>query len=955
MLENTFAAVLNMSITASIAAVLIIFFRWIFGRRLPKIFNYALWAIVLLRLIIPFSISSMFSVFNVIPAPQTNITQRQHYYDTERSIPYRINHGNNSVEITAGDALSNNINSSLPSPAPEASVDPLQVLAIAASWIWLVGAAGLLLFSMFTYFHTRNKLKIAVLYKCDSLISHCSQKIKLKKKIQIYISDRIQTPIVCGLIQPRIILPSVFEQDLREAEIRHIITHELVHIKRFDYLIKPLSVLALCVHWFNPVIWMSFILSQKDMEMSCDEKVISVFDHDIRKEYATSLIRLAVKQNGILNCGLLAFGESNIKSRIKGIMSFKKHGFRLGTAAVVFLAAIGVMLLTNGQFDGPIVNNEQRSVVPNILEVTKTVSDYKHGHIVEVEGRFKSSDNELYLTFLANDVKGGGQLEEGIRKADEIKPLEDGWFSFRHKLIETTGEVTYTKNLTIIFHLKRDDKNDKGLLTVAAKQPSGPLPEPEDESGDTNNDQKDSKGGGERIMSRRVRVQGIITELDMTDDNDIVNSVTLKGTKRIPSPGSPVDYDFTDKIIHIVFDEKIEEAEMFKDKFKEGAEIVVTFAQYAVPANGKNPSKTILGAYLSEIYYVENGKYYDVQGKAAELIPLSGTGQASVEKRELWTKDGWTYYLEQVSRGGTIPMDNYVGRLSRQNNGGTIEALDELVKYENESAVIFPAGDRIVFIGFAGTEVMDFKTNTIVSIKQDGSDRKTYNPKFNVARQLCYDNGYLYYEGWTNALAFPRPVCRINTDLSEDIKMADIDGAFITVKNGYAYYLNGSIYRLKLDWTSKPEIWDKADLGKNVVSVQKIADDELEVYYNGNDEPYILRLSEDKKEAFSTVLEYFDAFAEADYKRMSGLSTEWHNKNLIHNGDVWGMKWARAKEIKLVANPTTSTKSTLVYGVSVDMETVKNSAQYPSTETFFYVVLTKGQDGVWRVDKYTTG
>jgi beta-lactamase regulating signal transducer with metallopeptidase domain len=99
----------------------------------------------------------------------------------------------------------------------------------------------------------------------------------------------------------------------------------------------------------------SFILSQKDMEMSCDEKVISVFGHDIRNEYATSLIRLAVKQNRILNCGLLAFGESNIKSRIKGIMNFKKPGFWLGTVAIVFLIALGAMLLTNGQFDDPML------------------------------------------------------------------------------------------------------------------------------------------------------------------------------------------------------------------------------------------------------------------------------------------------------------------------------------------------------------------------------------------------------------------------------------------------------------------------------------------------------------------------------------------------------------------------------------------------------------------------
>jgi hypothetical protein len=213
------------------------------------------------------------------------------------------------------------------------------------------------------YIHARNKLKTSVLYRCDFLLCQCSQRVKLKRKIRVYTSDWVQTPIVCGLIQPGIILPAIFERDLSESEINHIIIHELIHIKRFDYLIKPSSVLALCIHWFNPIIWLGFILSQKDMEMSCDEKVISVLGHDIRNEYATSLIRLAVKQNRMLDCGLLAFDENNIKSRIKRIMNFKKPGFWMVTVSIVLLIALGVILLTNGsgQFDGSIVNKDKTS------------------------------------------------------------------------------------------------------------------------------------------------------------------------------------------------------------------------------------------------------------------------------------------------------------------------------------------------------------------------------------------------------------------------------------------------------------------------------------------------------------------------------------------------------------------------------------------------------------------
>ena len=842
MLGNAFTTTLNMNITGSVATALIVFFRCTFGKKLPGIFNYALWVIVLLRLLIPFSLPSMLSIFNIIPVPETIMTQSSQYHETNNNIPYSTDYGSISQEKTISDVLKNNINGSFPVAAPEASVGPMQVLIFVTSWIWLAGAVGLFSFSIFAYFRALRRLKEAVLYKHNDLISQCSRKLKLNREVQIYISDRVNTPVVCGLIKARIILPLDLTQSCSELELKHIITHELVHIKRFDHILKPLSMLALCVHWFNPIIWLGFILSQKDMEMSCDEKVMSVFDNDIRSEYAASLIKLATKQNALLNGGLLAFGESNIKSRIKGIMSFRKPRVWIGAAAIVIFIAVGVVLLTNQQLSGPgpIVIDELRTVIPDALEVTETISDHINGqHIVQVEGRFKSSDKELYLTFNANDVEGGGQLEDGIRKADEIKPLDDGWFSFRHKLIETTGDVTYTKNVTIIFHLKRDGKNNKGLLTVPAKQPPGIPAEPKDESGDTNNDDRNMKGG--EIISREDRVQGIITELDMTDDNDILKSITLKGTRRIILPNNPIQYDFADKTFHIVFDEKIAEAGNLKDKLKKGAEIVVTFAQYAIPPNGKNPGKTILGAYLSKIYYVENGKYYDIQGKEVDLLPSSDANLASIIKGQLWTKDGWTYYLEQIPRGGAIPLNNYVGRLCRQNSGGTIEILDELVSYRKDSTVIFPAGDRIVFIGFAGTDIMDFKTSTIISIKEDGNDRRTYNTKFNVARQLCYDNGYLYYEGWTNDRAFPRPVCRIDVDLNKNMKIADIDGSLIAVHDGYAYYLNDNIYRLKLDWTSQPEIWDKADIGKDVISVQKNADNEYEVLSEKNI-PYVLKV-----------------------------------------------------------------------------------------------------------------
>lgn len=403
MLENVFAAVLNMSVAASVAAVLIILFRWIFGNRLPKILSYALWAIVLLRLLFPFSLQSVFSIFNALPVNDTITVESMQVHETVGSLPAGVENERIPPEAS-GAATVMDIGGALPSPRPEAPVDPGRTFMLIASVIWLAGAAGLLSLNLFAYLRMTLRLNDAVLFKHDDLISWCGRLLKLRRRVHIYTSDKVHTPVVCGLLKARIILPLDIAQGLCEQELRHIITHELVHIKRFDYLLKPLSMLALSVHWFNPLVWLSFVLSQKDMEMSCDEKVMSVFNSDIRAEYAESLIKLAARRNIMANGGLLAFGERNIKSRIKGIMRFKKPGFLAGAAAVILLLAAGMVLLTNGQSaaDGKDGKNGTNPDMPGINE--------------------KLNSNERFAIYL---VKNAAYTKDAIEMGlDRIK-LED--------------------------------------------------------------------------------------------------------------------------------------------------------------------------------------------------------------------------------------------------------------------------------------------------------------------------------------------------------------------------------------------------------------------------------------------------------------------------------------------------------------------------------------------------
>lgn len=365
MLERIFEVVLNMSITASVAAVLIMFFRLLLGNRLPKIFSYALWAIVLLRLLLPFNLPSKVSLFNAIRIPDSIVAQNDKNQEAmDNTIPVAVNKGTLQKNTAAAD-----LNSSLPVKATENPIELKPELIIVA--LWLLGAVGLLLFSTIAYIRASKRLKDAVLYKNDKLLNNLCAKLKLGKKVRIYTSDRINSPIVYGLARASVILPLNLSQSLNESELTHILAHELVHIKRSDHIMKPLSVLALCIHWFNPLVWISFALSQKDMEIACDEKVMSSFDNDIRSEYAGSLIKLASRQNLLLNGGVLAFGESNIKRRVKSIMNYKKPQFWIVSIAIAILAVFSIVLLTNGQ---------SNTTVKNIT----SVKDTKHKQISDL-------------------------------------------------------------------------------------------------------------------------------------------------------------------------------------------------------------------------------------------------------------------------------------------------------------------------------------------------------------------------------------------------------------------------------------------------------------------------------------------------------------------------------------------------------------------------------------------
>ena len=359
-MDAIFLQVLNMSLTASYAILVVLVAR-LFLKKIPKIFSYALWGVVLFRLICPFSFESYFSLLLVSANPIPS--------DIMYAEVPQINTGVDFVDNVSNPILSTQ------SPMQGASVNPMQLWVFIGRMIWLAGIAVLLIYSMVSLLRLRSKLVGAV-----------------KWYDNVYLADHITSPFVMGVMRPKIYLPST----LSEREQEYIILHEQTHIRRLDHVIKIIGFLVFTIHWFNPFVWLAFNLFVKDMEKSCDESVMKHMNTDIRKEYSSSLLSLATGRRIIAGIPL-AFGESDTKSRIKNVLNYKKPTLWIIIVGLITVLAICIGLAANPQNN----NNPQGSIATNLLKHrTEYVGDNsKVGAIInalEYPDKVKYSSFELY-------------------------------------------------------------------------------------------------------------------------------------------------------------------------------------------------------------------------------------------------------------------------------------------------------------------------------------------------------------------------------------------------------------------------------------------------------------------------------------------------------------------------------------------------------------------------------
>lgn len=216
-------------------------------------------------------------------------------------------------------------------PAPLASADPVQIYAFAFQWLWLGGMAVLLLTGLFWYGLLKRRISDAV----PAEEAQCT--VRGKRLERVYITDRIQMPMVLGIWKPRVLLPSACSGEERKGERELILAHEQAHRLRYDHVTKVFVFGVLVIHWFNPLAWAAFLLYCLDVEMACDEKVMEWLGEESRKPYSLALLRFEEERSALLIP--LAFGESSVRERIRHILNYRKPGSWM-TALALLLAAL---------------------------------------------------------------------------------------------------------------------------------------------------------------------------------------------------------------------------------------------------------------------------------------------------------------------------------------------------------------------------------------------------------------------------------------------------------------------------------------------------------------------------------------------------------------------------------------------------------------------------------------
>lgn len=354
-MREIFLKILQMSISSSLLVLAVLLLRLVL-KKAPKWVNVLLWGLVAVRLIVPVSFQSSFSLVpNELADGQLLSQIADSYLGQPETI---LVYDNNAADPQKNPVASFEVESGSLKPAKTVENTVFPVLGA----IYYAGVALMILYTLVSFLLLRRKVATAVLLRDN-----------------IYQSEYVDSPFVLGVLKPKIYLP--YRMGVQSQV--HVIAHEQAHIRRKDHWWKPFGFVLLALHWFNPLMWLGYILLCRDIELACDEKVIKQMDSETKADYTNALVACSINRRRIAACPL-AFGEVGVKARVKSVMNYKKPAFWIIAASIIICGVVAACFLTNpmDRFCMSKLKNDEINM-PGILDdITDMVVTYEGVHIV---------------------------------------------------------------------------------------------------------------------------------------------------------------------------------------------------------------------------------------------------------------------------------------------------------------------------------------------------------------------------------------------------------------------------------------------------------------------------------------------------------------------------------------------------------------------------------------------
>lgn len=444
----------EMSIAGGILILVILPVRRLLRSRLPGRTFLMLWTLAFLRLMVPVSVAVPYNVWTLMEhwGMELNLPQQPEMFrwaDTEWDSSENSkgnSHAGNAESETQSSAGTDRENGMMsPDSGKQAGEFPLSLSP--GQFIYLSGVLVTAVYYMFTYLKCCREFRTALPAK-DRAVREFIDAFPVKRRVQVRQTSLIATPMTYGVLRPVILLPKGMEwEDSRQMEM--VLTHELVHIRRFDVVRKLLLLLTVCVHWWNPLVWVMYVLAGRDMELVCDERVLQYFGQESGKAYALSLISLAERKSNFVSWGNgfgrfsshrnLPFGRNAMEERIVAIMKKKRFSLAEVTGAAVLVVFIAVLFATSasGESTEEAYAEEQGTMEHEAVygeqeeENDRLTVRIPAPHVPYVDGSLRSEESVTYEQIYEE------QEESGFINLEEAQA--EGSYDASGEALETDG------------------------------------------------------------------------------------------------------------------------------------------------------------------------------------------------------------------------------------------------------------------------------------------------------------------------------------------------------------------------------------------------------------------------------------------------------------------------------------------------------------------------------------